>query len=129
MDKVRLAFVGYTMGEESHRRPSFGVIVPFAGNPKRVKLGPLYSDISKIVETLREWARQFPPDPPALVMGKQCQTCEFRDHCRAEAGKSDSLFLLERMTPKVAAKYQKKGIFTLTQLSHVYRWGSATGPA
>ena len=54
-------------------------------------------------------------------MGKQCQTCEFRDHCHAEAEKSDSLYLLDKMTPKVAAKYQKKGIFTLTQLSYVYR--------
>ena len=54
-------------------------------------------------------------------MGKQCQTCEFRDHCCAEAEKADSLYLLDKMTPKVAAKYQKKGIFTLTQLSYVYR--------
>lgn len=37
------------------------------------------------------------------------------------AEKSDSLYLLDKMTPKVAAKYQKKGIFTLTQLSYVYR--------
>ena len=35
--------------------------------------------------------------------------------------RTDSLFLLDKMTPKLAAKYQKKGIFTLTQLSYVYR--------
>lgn len=120
-DKAHLAFAGFTLGEKNRRRPSFGVIVPFAGDPKRMKLGPLYSGISRSVEGLRQWARQLPPDPPALVMGKQCQTCEFREHCRADAEKSDSLYLLERMTPKIAAKYQKKGIFTLTQLSYVYR--------
>ena len=121
LDKARLAFAGYALGQESRHRSSFGVIVPFTGDPKRVKLDPLYSGISKAVDRLREWTRQLPPDPPACVMGKQCQTCEFRDHCRAEAEKADSLYLLDKMTPKVAAKYQKKGIFTLTQLSYVYR--------
>ena len=121
LDKARLAFAGYALGQENRHRPSFGVIVPFTGNPKRVKLDPLYAAVSKSVERLREWTRQLPPDPPACVMGKQCQTCEFRDHCHAEAEKSDSLYLLDKMTPKVAAKYQKKGIFTLTQLSYVYR--------
>ena len=121
LDKARLAFAGYTMGEEYGCRPAFGVIVPFAGDSKRIKLGPLYSGISKAVDRLRAWTRQLPPDPPALIMGKQCQTCEFRETCQAEAEKSDSLYLLDKMTPKVAAKYQKKGIFTLTQLSYVYR--------
>ena len=121
LDKARLAFAGYALGQENRHRPSFGVVVPFTGDPKRVKLDPLYSGISKTVDRLREWTRQLPSEPSALIMGKQCQTCEFRDHCRAEAESSDSLYLLDKMTPKVAAKYQKKGIFTLTQLSYVYR--------
>ncbi len=121
LDKARLAFAGYALGQENRHRPSFGVVVPFSGNPKRVKLDPLYSGISKAVDRLREWTSQLPSEPPACVMGKQCQTCEFRDHCRAEAEKADSLYLLDKMTFKVAAKYQKKGIFTLTQLSYVYR--------
>src|SRR5208283_4902105 len=77
--------------------------------------------ITKAVDRLRAWIKELPPDPPACVMGKQCQTCEFREHCHAEAEKTDSLYLLDKMTPKVAAKYQKKGILTLTQLSYVYR--------
>jgi len=119
--KVRLAFAGYVLGQENKKRPSFGLIVPFKGEPRRVKLDPLYSAISKAIEGLREWTKQIPSEPPALVMGKQCQTCEFRAHCLAEAEKIDSLYLLDKMTPKIAAKYQKKGIFTLTQLSYVYR--------
>ena len=120
-NKTYLAFAGYALGQENRHRPSFGLIEPFTGDPKRVKLDPLYSGISKAVDALCEWTRQPPSEPPALVMGKQCQTCEFRDYCHAEAEKADSLFLLDKMTPKVAAKYQKKGIFTLTQLSYVYR--------
>ncbi len=87
LDKARLAFAGYALGKESRHRPSFGVIVPFSGDPKRVKLDPLYSGISKAVDKLREWTHQLPSEPPVCVMGKQCQTCEFRDHCRAEAEK------------------------------------------
>ena len=120
-DKALLTFAGYALGQESRHRSTCGVIVPFSGGPNRVKLDPLYAAVSKSVNLLREWTRQLPPDPPACVMGKQCKTCEFRDHCRAETEKADSLYLLDKMTPKVAAKYQKKGIFTLTQLSYVYR--------
>ena len=90
LDKARLAFAGYALGQANRHRPSFGVVVPFTGTPKRVKLDPLYSGISKAVERLREWIRQLPPEPLACVVGKQCQTCEFRDHCRAEAGKTDN---------------------------------------
>lgn len=119
-DKARLAFAGYALGQDG-RRPSFGLIVPFTGNPKRVKLDPLYSGIAKAVEKLREWTSNLLPELPAYVIGKQCQTCEFREHCRGEAEKADSLYLLDKTTLKVAAKYQKKGIFTLRQLSYVYR--------
>ncbi|MHB1038639.1 MAG: IS66 family transposase [Pirellulales bacterium] len=121
LDKARLAFAGYALGQESRRRPSVGVIVPFSADPKRLKLDPLYAAVSKSVNVLHEWTRQLPSEPPACVMGNKCQTCEFRDYCHAEAEKADSLYLLDKMTPKVAAKYQKKGIFTLTQLSYVYR--------
>ena len=49
-DKARLAFAGYALGQENRRRPSFGVIVPFTGGPKRVKLDPLYAAVSKSVD-------------------------------------------------------------------------------
>jgi len=54
-------------------------------------------------------------------MGKHCLTCEFQEHCSAEAERTDSLFLLDKMTPKLVAKYNKKGILTLTQISYVFR--------
>jgi len=38
-----------------------------------------------------------------------------------EAEKGDSLSLLGRMTPKLIRRYQKKGIFTITQLSYLYK--------
>lgn len=121
LDKARLAFAGYALGQESRKRSSFGVIVPFNGAPKRVKLDPLYSGISKTIDILRSWIWKLPPDPPSLIMGKQCLKCEFSTYCHTEAEKCDSLYLLDKMTNKLAGKYQKKGVFTLTQLSYLFK--------
>ena len=120
-DKLRLGFAGYVLGEQSRSRPSSGALLLFGEPPKRVKLEPLYPAVEKAVKQLRILASDLPVDPPPLNIGGHCQTCEFRDHCMAEAERTDSLFLLEKMTPKLVAKYHKKGIFTLTQLSYVYR--------
>ncbi len=120
-DKLRLGFAGYVLGEQSRSRPSSGALLLFGEPPKRVKLEPLYPAVEKAVKQLRILASDLPVDPPPLNIGGHCQTCEFRDHCMAEVERTDSLFLLEKMTPKLVAKYHKKGIFTLTQLSYVYR--------
>jgi predicted RecB family nuclease len=120
-DKLRLAFAGYVLGEQSRSRPSSGALVPFGESPKRVKLEPLYPAITTAVKQLRTLVSDLPADPPPLDIRPRCQTCEFRNHCMAEAERTDSLFLLEKMTPKLVAKYHKKGIFTVTQLSYVYR--------
>lgn len=41
--------------------------------------------------------------------------------CLDQALKKDDLSLLHRMTPKVMQKYHKKGIFTIQQLSYLFR--------
>ncbi len=38
-----------------------------------------------------------------------------------QAEKEDNLSLLDRMTPKLMRKYHDKGIFTVRQLSHIYK--------
>ena len=120
-DKLRLAFAGYTIGERGRSRPTSGVFVPRGEAPKRVKLETLYQNVRKIVANLRDLMSDLPSPSPALSMGKHCLTCEFQEHCSAEAERTDSLFLLDKMTPKLVAKYNKKGILTLTQISYVFR--------
>ena len=44
-----------------------------------------------------------------------------QEKCLEQAEKDDNLTLLDRMTPKVMRKYQKKGIFTITQLSFLFK--------
>ena len=53
-DKLRLAFAGYTIGEQGRSRPTSGVFVLHGEAPKRVKLETLYSTVRKIVANLRD---------------------------------------------------------------------------
>ncbi len=119
--KLRLAFAGYVIGQTTRYRPSIGLIVPFAGRPKRIRLEPLYSKIRLIINDLRGLIGKLASEPPPLCLNKHCRLCQFCDHCKKEAEQNDSLSMLERMTPKLMRKYQKKGIFTITQLSYLYK--------
>jgi len=119
--KLRLTFAGYVVGQMTRYQPSFGLIAPIAGSPKRIRLEPLYSKLRPIIKDLRGLIGQSAPEPPPLCLNKHCQLCQFCDHCTKEAEQTDHLSLLERMTPKLIRKYQKKGIFTITQLSYLYR--------
>ncbi|MFH1881911.1 MAG: TM0106 family RecB-like putative nuclease [Planctomycetota bacterium] len=119
--KLRLAFAGYVVGQTSRYRPSIGLIVPLTGSPKQIRLEPLYSKVRPIINDLREQIRKPLSETPAACLNKHCATCQFRDYCVHEAEKGDSLSLLGRMTPKLIRRYQKKGIFTVTQLSYLYK--------
>ncbi|MBL7185302.1 MAG: TM0106 family RecB-like putative nuclease [Phycisphaerae bacterium] len=119
--KLRLAFAGYVVGQTTRYRPSIGLIVPLTESPKQIRLEPLYSKVRPIINDLRELITKPASEPPPLCLNKHCQLCQFCDHCTKEAEQNDSLSLLERITPKLIRKYQKKGIFTITQLSYLYK--------
>ena len=58
---------------------------------------------------------------PPVILNRHCPLCPFRTECRAKAEADDDLSLLDRMTPKAIRRYHKKGIFTVTQLSYLFR--------
>jgi predicted RecB family nuclease len=60
-------------------------------------------------------------EPPPLVLNNHCAVCDFQPRCRGHAVERDDLSLLNAMTGKERAKYNAKGIFTMTQLSYGYR--------
>jgi predicted RecB family nuclease len=59
--------------------------------------------------------------PPKLLLNDHCRTCEFRDRCRAQAVREDSLSLLRGLGEKTIKRYGRKGLLTLTQLAHTFR--------
>jgi predicted RecB family nuclease len=120
-DVLGLAYQGLVLGEVQGRQPSSGTLVLAGDRPTKVKLASRYKDVRGIVEVLRGWASQPAADAPPVVLNKHCPSCRFQDACLQQAGKEDSLTLLDRMTPKLMRKYHDKGIFTVKQLSHIYK--------
>ncbi len=100
--------------------PECATIVTLDGRSHRMKLGnaciPLYDPIREI----RQWKIDS-SDPPPLVLNRSCPICQFRHHCKSKAQQDDNPSLLDRVTAKTISKYEKKGIFTIKQLSFVFK--------
>lgn len=60
-------------------------------------------------------------EPPPLLLNRHCAVCDFQKRCRGLAIERDNLSLLSAMSDKERAKFQSKGIFSITQLSYGYR--------
>ena len=120
-DTLGLAYQGLVLGEVQGRQPSSGTLVLLGDRPSKVKLAGKYKEVRRIVDALRGWAGNPAGDAPPVVLNKHCPSCPFRDACLQQAEKEDNLSLLDRMTPKLMRKYHDKGIFTVKQLSHIYK--------
>jgi predicted RecB family nuclease len=56
-----------------------------------------------------------------VVLNKHCPYCPFKIACTGLAEAADDLTLLDHMTPKAMQRYHSKGIFTVTQLSFLFK--------
>ena len=119
--ELELAFTGFVLGQMQGKLPVAGHIVKMGGQSEELKLEPYYKVLKSFLDPLRAWLGAAPTDPPPIVLNKHCPSCQFRALCREKAEKEDDLSLLDRVTPKVMRRYHKKGIFTVTQLSYLYK--------
>ena len=119
--KLALAYAGYVIGQTKRYRPSVGMIAPLGSRPVRVRLQSAYSDVHSIITNLRGFLNLRSSDPPPLILNQNCPTCPFRHHCLREAEETDNLTLLQKMTPKLLKRYANKGVFTVNQLSYLFR--------
>jgi hypothetical protein len=62
-----------------------------------------------------------PMQPPPVVLNKHCPYCSFKNVCSQQPEEADDLSLLDRMTPKAIRRYHSKGIFTVKQLSFLFK--------
>ncbi|HBI44060.1 MAG TPA: IS66 family transposase [Planctomycetales bacterium] len=120
-DATGLAYAGLVLGEVQGRLPASGTLVRLGDHACKVKLAGRYKEVRKIVEALQGWTSNPAGEPPPVMLNKHCPSCPFRDACLRQAEKEDNLSLLDRMTPKLMRKHHDKGIFTIKQLSHVYK--------
>jgi predicted RecB family nuclease len=116
--RVLLEIYGLFLAQVQGAEPRYGIL--WHGKectPTRAKLRP-----RKPEQVLRDLqAISANSSPPKLVFNDHCRMCEFQSRCLAKAKEADSLTLLDRMTPKLIKRYERRGIFTVTQLSYLFR--------
>ena len=86
-----------------------------------VKLDHHSKALRPLLEPLHEWITADSPTPPPLVLNKHCPLCPFQRRCHAQAEQEDNLSLLNGVTARVMRQYEKKGIFTVKQLSYLFK--------
>lgn len=119
--KLELFFVSSVLEQIQKTPPVAGRIVGADGKSHRVKLENGHKSLIPLLEPLQEWATDSSPKPPPVILNKHCSSCQFQNLCFAQAEQEDNLSLLDRVTPKVIRKYEKKGIFTVKQLSYTFK--------
>ena len=120
-DKLRLFFVGYVLQQIQSKPPEMGIIIGMGTKSHKVKLDNNRKTLVPFLEPLQEWTSTSSPEQPPLVLNKHCALCPFEALCRAKAEQEDNLSLLDGVTAKVVRRYEKKGIFTVKQLSYLYK--------
>jgi len=118
---LSLSVVGYVLEQLQGRPPATGCLITLDGECHRVNLQPMYKTVSSILECIRGWCGDPPMQPPPVVLNKHCPYCSFKNVCSQQAEEADDLSLLDRMTPKAIRRYHSKGIFTVKQLSFLFK--------
>jgi predicted RecB family nuclease len=120
--KLELFFVSHVLEQVQDKRPVSGRIIGLDEKSHKVKLENGPKTLIPFLEPLQEWAGTFSPEPPPLILNKHCSICQFQSLCQTKAKQEDNLSLLDGVsTPKAINKYEKKGIFTVKQLSYTFK--------
>jgi predicted RecB family nuclease len=117
-DKLLLAFDALALGTMLDSPPARGLIVH--GSPQRT----LTVDLSTLIETARHHIGEISThltQAPAHHLNRHCPDCAFQRSCHDIATSKDDLSLLLNMHKREREKQNRKGIFTVTQLSYTFR--------
>ena len=121
-DKLSLMFASYVLTKIQEKSPAVGHIVNMKGESRRLKLEESHKVLTPLLEPLQKWLNDSsPPEEPSVILNKHCSICQFREQCKAKAIQEDNLSLLDKVTPKIVRQYEKKGIFTVKQLSYLFK--------
>lgn len=120
-EKTLLALCGLALAGAQGMRPAVGLVSRGPGGRLgKVKLDAiLYRQARQVLDEVMRL--QQGGEPPKLALNKHCQVCEFRQRCHEAAVKADDISLLSGVGEKELQRYNRKGLFTLTQLSCTFR--------
>ncbi|MBV7335134.1 IS66 family transposase [Chloroflexi bacterium TSY] len=119
--KLTLFFTARVLEELQTKPPATGYIIDVSGKSHKVKLEESAQSLLHVLDPLQEWLAEDAPEEPPVILNKHCPICQFRAACRAKAEQENNLSLLDRVTRKIIRKYERKGIFTVTQLSYTFK--------
>ncbi len=119
--KLEVAYVGYVLGRLQNKPSMTGRIIGADGKSHGVKLGNDSKTLLPIIEPLQEWIAADSPETPPIILNKHCSLCPFQQPCQTQAEREDNLSLLNGVTPKIMRQYERKGIFTVKQLSYLFK--------
>src|SRR5215470_12131472 len=119
--QLELSFVGYVLERLQHTSPAAKRIIGIDGKSHTVKLAHHSKALRPLLEPLHEWITVDKPQPPPIVLNKHCPLCPFQQLCQAQAEQEDNLSLLDSVTARGMRQYERKGIFTVKQLSYLFK--------
>jgi predicted RecB family nuclease len=119
--QLELSFVGYVLEQLQSMLPAAGRIIGMDGTSHTIKLDHHAKALRPLLEPLHEWITIDEPKPPPIVLNKHCPLCPFQRLCLAQAEQEDNLSLLDGVTARVMQQYERKGIFTVKQLSYLFK--------
>src|SRR4051794_25056792 len=113
--RLLLDVYAFVLAQLQEKRPEKGIILRARG---KTSMFPLSRDLKqgkRIFNALAEMQRGALH--PSLILNTHCQICEFRNRCHAQALEEDNISLLRGISETDVTRLNKKGIFTLNQLS------------
>jgi predicted RecB family nuclease len=127
-DRLLLAFDAFVFSQAIGIDPRHGEFIHGREHrTAKVLLTPLYNKVRAALTAIA--AQEAQSAPPPVVLNKHCLECPYALHCGAIAKNADDLSLLSKMSEKEREKHHRKGIFTVTQLSHTFRHRKRSGEA
>jgi len=117
--RLLLEIYGLILGSLQGKKPDYGIILHGQScQSEKTKLRLSDGIARRKLQELREIQSG---KQPRLILNLHCPICEFGKHCYAEMKEKDDLSLLKGLSEKEILKHNKKGIFTVTQLSYSFR--------
>jgi predicted RecB family nuclease len=118
--KELLELYGVIIGDLQGRQPDIGMLIHGQScTIQRIRLNLSEHGTQQVLQEIKEI--QSTGTPQHLMLNSHCQICEFHQRCQEEATAKDDLSLLRGLSQKEIRKYNRRGIFTVTQLSCTFR--------
>ena len=118
--RLSLSYRAFVLGKFQGKMPDYGTIISGSKLTRsKVKLSHYFEEVLQIVNSLLDYINH--QNKPSLYLNYHCDICRFKDYCRKEAVAKDHLSLLRGISETEIIRNNRKGIFTVTQLSYTFR--------